>query len=129
MNTDKKATGNKKIILKDWEETLLEITDGDVQNPVFHKMPGAVSMGIAAHLKSTKINHPFRGSAPSLLVNVHQGSVLVDKQAIGSGKSRIAPQRDRPTGDRTPGTMTFGMIAKVDSGRGEAEGLCIQGGY
>ncbi|KAG5877980.1 hypothetical protein JTB14_002233 [Gonioctena quinquepunctata] len=46
-NTDKKATADKKIILKDWENELLGIINGDVQNPVFHKIPRAVSMGIA----------------------------------------------------------------------------------
>ncbi|KAG5888592.1 hypothetical protein JTB14_004774 [Gonioctena quinquepunctata] len=35
------------MTLKDWENKLLEIIDGDVQYPVFHKIPEAVSMGIA----------------------------------------------------------------------------------
>ncbi|KAG5867107.1 hypothetical protein JTB14_009404 [Gonioctena quinquepunctata] len=59
-NTDKKATGNKKNILKDWENKLLEILDGNVQNPVFHKIPGAVSMGIAGkqHLPDDNTDVP-----------------------------------------------------------------------
>jgi hypothetical protein len=36
---DKKATGNKKIHLKDWEKLLLDLLDRE-RNPVFEKIPG-----------------------------------------------------------------------------------------
>lgn len=37
--TDKTATGNKKIKLKEWEKELLKLQDPD-DNPVFNKVPG-----------------------------------------------------------------------------------------
>ncbi|KAG5893294.1 hypothetical protein JTB14_023504 [Gonioctena quinquepunctata] len=67
-NTDKKATGNTKIIRKDWEKKLLEIIDGDVQNPVFHKIPRAVSMGFAGkqHLRDDNSTYvPFLPPMPA----------------------------------------------------------------
>nr|CAI5852228.1 unnamed protein product [Callosobruchus analis] len=44
--TDMKATGNKKIILKDWERKLLDIIDNDVENPTFLIIPGATTIGL-----------------------------------------------------------------------------------
>lgn len=37
--TDKNATGNKKVVLKDWEKILLDLLSSD-ENPVFNKIPG-----------------------------------------------------------------------------------------
>lgn len=39
--TDINRTGNKKIVLQDWEKILLEIMEGDT-NPVLTKIPGNV---------------------------------------------------------------------------------------
>nr|CAI5868569.1 unnamed protein product [Callosobruchus analis] len=39
-----KATGNKKIILKDWERKLLDIIDNDDKNATLHKIPGAATI-------------------------------------------------------------------------------------
>ncbi|KAG5873855.1 hypothetical protein JTB14_019530 [Gonioctena quinquepunctata] len=56
LPANKKARENALIIMqesyqvlfgKNWDKKLLEIIDDNVQNPVFHKIPGAVSMGIA----------------------------------------------------------------------------------
>lgn len=44
--TDMKATGNKKIILKDWERKLLDMIDKDDKNPTLHKIPGAATSGL-----------------------------------------------------------------------------------
>nr|CAI5822608.1 unnamed protein product [Callosobruchus analis] len=44
--TDMKATGNKNIILKDWERKLLDIIDNDDKNPTLHKIPGAAIVGL-----------------------------------------------------------------------------------
>lgn len=41
---DKNVTGNKKIVLKDWEKTLISLLEVD-KNPVFQKVPGAMSVG------------------------------------------------------------------------------------
>lgn len=41
---DKNATGNKKIVLKDWEKKLLMLLEVDT-NPTFTKIPGAKSVG------------------------------------------------------------------------------------
>ncbi|CAH1099688.1 unnamed protein product [Psylliodes chrysocephalus] len=42
--TDKSATGNKKIVLNAWEKQLLVLMEGQ-ENPVFQKVPGAMSIG------------------------------------------------------------------------------------
>lgn len=39
IKTDINRTGNKKIVLQDWEKILLEIMEGDT-NPVLAKIPG-----------------------------------------------------------------------------------------
>ncbi|KAL1502870.1 hypothetical protein ABEB36_007948 [Hypothenemus hampei] len=43
--TDINRTGNKKIVLKDWEIKLKEIIDGE-RNPSLNKIPGAFSIGV-----------------------------------------------------------------------------------
>ncbi|XP_050310441.1 uncharacterized protein LOC126746306 [Anthonomus grandis grandis] len=52
--TDINRTGNKKIVLQDWEKILLEIMEGNT-NPVLAKVPGALSVGIQQ--TETKIGH------------------------------------------------------------------------
>ncbi|KAK9720989.1 Myb/SANT-like DNA-binding domain [Popillia japonica] len=42
--TDKTATGNKKIVLNAYEKQLLALMEGQ-ENPVFQKVPGALSIG------------------------------------------------------------------------------------
>ncbi|CAH1115886.1 unnamed protein product [Psylliodes chrysocephalus] len=42
--TDKTATGNKKIVLNAWKKQLLALMEGQ-ENPVFQKVPGAMSIG------------------------------------------------------------------------------------
>ncbi|CAH1114714.1 unnamed protein product [Psylliodes chrysocephalus] len=42
--TDKTATGNKKIVLNAWEKQLLVLMERQ-ENPVFQKVPGAMSIG------------------------------------------------------------------------------------
>jgi hypothetical protein len=37
--TDLKARGNKKIVLKRWEEEILKVLETDGKNPVFQKIP------------------------------------------------------------------------------------------
>ncbi|KAG8242142.1 hypothetical protein J6590_071494 [Homalodisca vitripennis] len=44
--TDVKVTGNRKIKLQPWEKTFLELIEDD--NPVFHKIPGNISVGTSA---------------------------------------------------------------------------------
>ncbi|KAK9879540.1 hypothetical protein WA026_006610 [Henosepilachna vigintioctopunctata] len=46
--TDVKVTGNKKIKLQPWEKTFLQLIEDD--NPVFHKIPGNISVGTSAGL-------------------------------------------------------------------------------
>lgn len=41
---DKNATGNKTIILKEWEKKLVTLLEGD-KNPTFVKIPGALTAG------------------------------------------------------------------------------------
>lgn len=43
--TDINRTGNKKIVLQDWEKILLEIMEGDT-NPVLTKIPGNLILNI-----------------------------------------------------------------------------------
>ncbi|CAH1106371.1 unnamed protein product [Psylliodes chrysocephalus] len=43
--TDLKTTGNKVIKLKDWEKDLLTIMNKE-ENPIFSKVPGALSVGV-----------------------------------------------------------------------------------
>jgi hypothetical protein len=37
--TDLKARGNKKIVLKPWEEEMLKLLETDGKNPEFQKIP------------------------------------------------------------------------------------------
>lgn len=55
--TDMKATGNKKIVLKDWEKKLLDIIDKDDKNPTMHKIPGAAATGLKP-LENMEIQKP-----------------------------------------------------------------------
>ncbi|XP_050313670.1 uncharacterized protein LOC126748458 [Anthonomus grandis grandis] len=41
--TDKTATGKRKIVLNAWEKQLLALMEGQ-ENPVFQKVPGAISV-------------------------------------------------------------------------------------
>ncbi|KAK9890909.1 hypothetical protein WA026_012251 [Henosepilachna vigintioctopunctata] len=43
-----KVTGNRKIKLQPWEKSFLELIEDD--NPVFHKIPGNISVGTSAGL-------------------------------------------------------------------------------
>jgi hypothetical protein len=38
--TDLKARGNKKIVLKPWEEEMLKLLETEGKNPEFQKIPG-----------------------------------------------------------------------------------------
>ncbi|KAJ4430481.1 hypothetical protein ANN_22697 [Periplaneta americana] len=46
--TDKNVTGNKKIVLKEWEKQFMELLSAE-ENPVFCKVPGALIVGTLAH--------------------------------------------------------------------------------
>ncbi|CAG9760247.1 unnamed protein product [Ceutorhynchus assimilis] len=58
--TDINRTGNKKIILLDWEKVLIDIMEGDT-NPVLTKVPGALSVGV----ELPKSNHDDPIPTPS----------------------------------------------------------------
>lgn len=53
MKTDKKATGNKKVVLKDWEKNFLSILSQE-ENPVFQKVSGHASAGLSNPRPPTK---------------------------------------------------------------------------
>ncbi|KAG8243671.1 hypothetical protein J6590_098732 [Homalodisca vitripennis] len=42
---DTNKTGNKKVILKPWEEVLLDFIEGDTDNPAIVRLKGAVTVG------------------------------------------------------------------------------------
>ncbi|KAG8314169.1 hypothetical protein J6590_080077 [Homalodisca vitripennis] len=42
---DTNKTGNKKVILKSWEEELLNFIEGDTDNPAIVRLKGAVTAG------------------------------------------------------------------------------------
>ncbi|KAG8294698.1 hypothetical protein J6590_097176 [Homalodisca vitripennis] len=42
---DTNKTGNKKVILKQWEEELLNFIEGDTDNPAIVRLKGAVTAG------------------------------------------------------------------------------------
>lgn len=57
--TDKTATGNRKIILKGWEEDFLHLLSAE-QNPVFNKVPGmlhfiSLLLSFFKHYKKTYV--------------------------------------------------------------------------
>lgn len=45
--TDRKKTGNRRMILKPWERKMFEMLQGDI-NPVFCRVEGAISCGFGA---------------------------------------------------------------------------------
>lgn len=51
--SDVKATGNKKIKLKDWEVLFLSLL-GEADNPVFNKVPGSCTAGVQQSESSVK---------------------------------------------------------------------------
>lgn len=50
-NTDMKATVNEVIKLKNWEKDFLDVIKKD-ENPVFSKVPGALSCGVKIHAEN-----------------------------------------------------------------------------
>ncbi|CAG9762481.1 unnamed protein product [Ceutorhynchus assimilis] len=70
-----KATGNEKIILKEWEKKLLDIIDKDDKNPTLHKIPGAAITGLKP-LENIEMQKPAETRhvlvRPSPSSNIHQ---------------------------------------------------------
>ncbi|KAG5894287.1 hypothetical protein JTB14_007432 [Gonioctena quinquepunctata] len=54
------------------EQYVIPSTDGDVQNPVFHKIPGAVCMGIAGKQHIPDDNNTDHQCQHLVLYNPHQ---------------------------------------------------------
>ena len=52
---DKNKTGNKKMIMKPWEELFGKLLHAD-ENPVFNRIPGAMSAGISQGSASCEVN-------------------------------------------------------------------------
>lgn len=62
--TDFKRTGNKKIILKKWEEQFLELLNNGGNNPVVSQVPGACSAGLPSmETKADTTDEPNTSSA------------------------------------------------------------------
>ncbi|KAK9877466.1 hypothetical protein WA026_018574 [Henosepilachna vigintioctopunctata] len=66
--TDVKVTGNRKKKLQPWEKTFLELIEYD--NPVFHKIPGNISVDTSAELP---VQQPTSDDIQESLPNTETG--------------------------------------------------------
>ncbi|KAG8250153.1 hypothetical protein J6590_104381 [Homalodisca vitripennis] len=91
--TDRTATGNKKIKLKDWEKEFLLLLTQE-ENPVFKKVPGAASVGICEGESAKNTTSSKQKGADNMEVE-HQPScsVITSKQpvvAVRKGAKRLS---------------------------------------
>ncbi|KAG8252773.1 hypothetical protein J6590_049320 [Homalodisca vitripennis] len=80
--TDRTATGNKKMKLKDWEKEFLLLLTQE-ENPVFKKVPGAASVGICEGESAKNTTSSKQKGADNMEVeNQPSCSVITSKQAV-----------------------------------------------
>lgn len=88
---DTKATGNKKIKLKEWEKQLVSMMGAEV-NPVFTKVQGSIALGIYEE-KQHKINQglPENTSETNDTISISPSGSLNAKVKTSTPQSYVRP--------------------------------------
>ena len=94
--TDVKATGNKKIKLKDWEKNLLSIL-GEVENPVFTKVPGSCTVGVSQSTFSELTEKKSNNNNCSMSPTPTSSSGYTSSQAVQQANTPSANAYVRPS--------------------------------
>nr|CAI5870320.1 unnamed protein product [Callosobruchus analis] len=85
-----KETGDKKIILKDWERKLLDIIDNVDKNPTLHKFPGSAKIALnpLEHVvempKPAETRHISVRPSPPYIITKLQGEETDETSKLGT---------------------------------------------